>query len=731
MSVLILASVAAGAAVAAPSIDIREVWRADAPRFAEAMQAGAGFSFRYGGNLVGPELGDGWQQSIVEDADAGSTEIHLTHASGLVVTREMRLLANAGAVEYRLRFKNVSSRTVSPLSAIHALNITLGAPWVDGSCVISSGGGLADGFLPPRSFAVRKSCFAPMVRDYGTVELAAEGGRSSNRDLPFFFLQNDALREGLFVAVGWSGQWDAIAQRDPAAETLTLRARIPELDIALEPGEEIRGPTVLVGFYRGDQADGSNRLRRLIRDAYAPKLAGKRFLPIATYDNWWHSGDNFDEALLKRLAADAAEIHQEYFLVDAGWFAPGSRQGYSAGLGNWDAVDNRKLPNGLAPVADSVRARGLKFGLWFEPERVARDTTLAKEHPDWILWKRASTPEAWWSESWMRDILPEAAGLGSAQNYGLLDYGRPEVREWVRNLLDRYIRSYGIKYIRYDFNMDPLPFWDAHDAPHRRGITQLRHIEGFYSIIDWIRERHPDTVLEGCASGGRRIDLETARRFHTFWLSDYTVDPAIVRFHLFGINQFLPGNYHYVQYTLPAPHQKSLQPDDLGFQSLFGGALGTGGRIELWPQEMKERVRRHVAVHKTLRRYLLEDYYPLTPQPGDLESWSAWQFHDPVDHSGFIQTFRTRTADAMRRFTMRGLDARARYRFTDAYSGETFEVIGSEAMGPGVRVEQAPMSSRVFIYQSLSPLASAATLLPFATSERIAPGEWSARPETR
>lgn len=229
----------------------------------------------------------------------------------------------------------------------------------------------------------------------------------------------------------------------------------------------------------------------------------------------------------------------------------------------------------MGPVADYVRSKGLKFGLWFEPERVANDTHLAREHPDWILWKHGKEPR---SSAFLREKYPDHVYFN--KSYGLLYFGRPEVQQWVCELLDRYIRDYGVRYIRHDFNIDPLSYWDANDGPGRRGMTQLRHVQGLYSVLDWIRNRHPDTVLEGCASGGRRIDLETVRRFHTFWISDYTVDPSIIRFHLFGIHHFLPGNYHYVQYTLPSPRQTNFQPDDLSFQSLFGGSFGTGGRVD-------------------------------------------------------------------------------------------------------------------------------------------------------
>lgn len=116
---------------------------------------------------------------------------------------------------------------------------------------------------------------------------------------------------------------------------------------------------------------------------------------------------------------------------------------------------------------------------------------------------------------------------------------------------------------------------------------------------------------------------------------------------------------------------------------------------------MKRKARLHVATWKKLRRYLVEDYYPLSAQPGDLESWSGWQFQDPKDQSGFIQTFRTRTADATHRFALHKLDENARYRFTDAYSMESSEMTGLDAMTSGFAVTQEPMSSKVLTYAKI------------------------------
>lgn len=678
--------------VAAP-LNLAEIWSAGDGVFAAALQAGAGFSFTYSGTPEGPVFSDTWSvTNESHEANTGITRTVLSHDSGLVVIREIRVHARHDAIEYKLYFRNKGSMTLASICSVQSLDICLAQIAADGVCVIAGGGGMADGFLPPRTFAIRQHYFAPTLSDTGMadgLELGTEGGRSSNKDMPFFFVQNEKDQEGMFVAIGWSGQWAATLLRNPDDGSLRITGRIPGIDIGLEPGEEIEGPTILIGLYKGLATQGTNALRRLVRDEYTPRLAGEPFLPVATYDHIWNVGVGFDEQSLKALADGAAKIDQEYFLLDAGWYAGTvDRYGFSPGVGNWYDIDRQKLPNGLMPIADHVRSLGMQFGLWFEPERVAPGTKLAIDHPDWILWDHTPEPENSFN-----------ANLNAG--YGLLNLGREDVQVWVREMLHHYVDTYGIKYIRYDMNIDPLCYWDANDKPGRKGITQLRYIKGFYAIMDWLREAHPDTVLEGCASGGRRIDLETVRRFHTQWISDYTVDPSIVRFHLFGINLFLPGNNHYVQYVLPTPNQKNFEADDLGFMSMFGGAFGTGGNVDLWSEELRCKAVGHVEIWKRLRRYLVQDYYMLSEQPANMHSWSGWQFHDPAEQSGFIQAFRTNAPEKDHVFSVHGLDDGALYRFEDPYSGKAFEERGDVARAE-LRIAIPPMSSSILTYAKVA-----------------------------
>jgi alpha-galactosidase len=261
-----------------------------------------------------------------------------------------------------------------------------------------------------------------------------------------------------------------------------------------------------------------------------------------------------------------------------------------------------------------------------------------------------------------------------------------------------------LRYIRWDhnFHQGPLPFHVVQDSPGRKGISQIRYLEGLHRVEDWVRQHHPQVIFESCAGGGRRIDLDTLQHRHTIWISDQTMNPDIVRFHLQGLNQFLPGNAQMIAFTpAPAQCQGSEPLPDILYQSHFGGAFGVAGRIHEWSATVKQPTHKHVEVFKRLRRFLAEDYYLLGPQARNLEAWSAWQFHAPKTKEGFVQAFRPQAAEQSRRFPLQGLNPDAKYQLTDPYTGKTFEASGLTLLQPGLEFTLPPASSQVWLYRKI------------------------------
>jgi alpha-galactosidase len=650
--------------------------------FRDVLKPGLGFSFAYDGKRVGPGRPEGWQIS----SRAGGQELVLRHPSGLVVTRKTRVWPESEAIEYTLTFKNESRQTLPSISAVSAMDLSFGAGVLPGLSMVTSGGGDADSFYPPRDFALRRVEFGPMTPLDGQVILTTVDGYPSRTTLPFYFLDNPSKSAGLFVGIGSSGQWRAMVNASFSNGSLRLQGVMPEVNLKLGPGEEFSGPNILLGCSRGSLADGANMLRRLIRDHYLPP---QRDIAPLLYSTWFDIGTELDEKLANTLVDRAAEIGMEIFLVDAGWYKGAETVPYtnmaatwgslSRPLGNWElGPELSRFPSGLRPLADKVRSKGMQFGLWFEPERSGQASLLAEKHPEWTI------------------------TLGR-RPWRVVDFGRPEVQEYFCKIIDRYIRELGVRYIRWDQNLEMQLYWQSRDPEDRKGITEIRHLEGVHRVEDWIRKNHPDVMLEACASGGNRIDLATIQRRHTFWISDQTMDPLIVRFHLEGMNHFMPGDRQLVGFSPPKStyQQPGFTFPDLAFQSYFGGSFGASGRLHEWPEALKAQTRKHVAIYKQLRRFLREDYYLLEPQAQNLESWSGWQFHDPKSDEGFVQAFRIRSQQGSHALFMKGLNPKLKYRFTDPYTGKSFDLSGAALTSKGVAFTLAPMSSSVLIYHAM------------------------------
>jgi alpha-galactosidase len=202
----------------------------------------------------------------------------------------------------------------------------------------------------------------------------------------------------------------------------------------------------------------------------------------------------FDHDLerLTRLADLAARVGVERFVLDDGWFS--GRRDDTAGLGDWE-VDPSVWPDGLHPLVDHVRARGMRFGLWFEPEMVNPDSRLGREHPEWIL----ASP----------DRLPRPA-----RHQHVLDVDRPEVADHLFERIDALVTEYRLDYLKWDHNRDLL-------EAARDGVAGVhRQTAAVYRLLDRLRERHPYLEIESCASGGGRVDLGILARTDRVWASD-------------------------------------------------------------------------------------------------------------------------------------------------------------------------------------------------------------------
>ena len=610
------------------------------------------FSFTYNDQPSSSFLRNWQSDSVTKRLDDFRTKRTLTlkdPETGLKLSCESEVFADFPAVEWIIKLRNEGIEDTPILKDVNSLDVQLTRK-EGGEFVLHHALG---------SDASRMD-FAPLntpLPPSKQLRLAPVGGRSSNT-LAFPFFNIEAVGEGVMFGIGWSGQWAAEFLRDEG-RSLRIRAGMEFLHLKLHEKEEIRTPRIMLLFWRGnDRMRGHNLLRRFLLAHHTPQKDGTPMLgPLACnggsgmFDEANRATEENQIALAKRYRQYGLDT--EYFWIDAGWF----EGRWPNGVGNW-FVRKDGFPKGLRPVSNALRAMGLGLILWFEPERVYRGTWIDRKHPDWVL-RLPGNPN------------------------GLLDLGNPEARCWLTEHVSEMIESEGIDIYRQDFNMDPLPFWRRADETDRQGITEIRHIEGLYTFWDDLLSRHPGLIIDNCASGGRRIDLETTSRSIPLWRTDYQYfEPNGYQSHTYGLSLYLPCS-----------GTGSGYQDAYSFRSSMNSALILGW--DIYAQGFPvDQARRLIAEYKRIRHLFHGDFYPLTAHSTSDDVWISYQFHREDLGQGMFLTFRRPKSPYLTaRLRLGGLNPQARYELHFEDTDERRTLTGEElSKGIDVTIEESPGS---------------------------------------
>ena len=638
-------SLAAGAAMASTDrmesdVALNREWAEQA--FSDRAGADPPFSFTYGGRPSSEFLRT-WKREASE-ARIDETRLRRTLTltdpdTGLEVRAEATIYTDTPGVDWTLDFTHRGGKDTPILEQVRAADVPVAVAKADAAVVLhrlNGGPCRVDDWMP----------FDQPLPAGQTIDFAATGGRSSNV-CPFFNISWGT--GGIITAIGWSGQWAAGVDRTKDGN-LRVRAGMERTHLKLHPGETIRSPRILQLRWSGsDPLDSYNLFRRTMFAHVLPRIDGQLVTPPVTTPSPWavHQGDpwkyiyGFSESDALEEIKYIVGLGYEFYWTDA-YFTRGN---FPNGMGNYglpllDVVpDRQRFPRGLRPISDAAHEAGMKYVVWFEPERVAPGTTIAKEHPAYVI---------------------SPAGDGS----GLLNLGMPEAREYMTRVLSAAIGEWRIDCLRIDYNIDPLPFWEFLDKkdPDRAGLGEIRYVEGLYRMWDDLRKAHPRLIIDNCASGGRRIDLETCSRSIPLWRSDAPIEPYI----RFDYNQtslqnqvMTAGLNRYVPFSTSG----SIGAQPYFFRSGFNYGIPIGDR----PLESeRELLKQGIAEGKRLRPYYLGDFYPLSRVTTSPKDWCVLQYHRPNEQDGMVVAFR-RHESPYAGFAcdgLRGIDPDAQYLVT-------------------------------------------------------------------
>ena len=622
------------------------------------------FSFTYGGKPSTRVLESWPSRGVSRKLDENRTEHTLTFSdpeTGLVVRCVAVQYHDFPVVEWTLYFENTGTADTPILEDIQALNTVLRRyRWPEREPTefvlhhFTGSPCRADDYEPHRT---RLDPRAERI-------ITAAGGRPTNSDLCYFNIEWPS--EGVIIGIGWPGQWAARFARDNA-ESLRVRAGQELTRFRLHPGEEVRTPLIALMFWSGDWVRGQNVWRRWMIAHNLPRPGGE--LPPSPqlaacsshqFGEMIHANEENQKLFVDRYLEEGLKL--DYWWMDAGWYV--NETGWP-NTGTWE-VDKKRFPRGLRAITDHAHEKGVKSIVWFEPERVTPGTWLYDNHPEWLLGAEGATK--------------------------LLNMGNPLAREWLTEHVDRLLTEEGIDLYRNDYNIDPLSYWRANDSEERQGITEINYVTGYLSYWDELRRRHPDMLIDSCASGGRRNDLETLRRAVPLLRSDYIFEPVGNQCHTYGIAFWMPFYGTGTRFE-----------DAYHFRSVMCPHL-TG----CWDVRRRDldydAVRKLVAEWKQVAPYFMGDYYPLTNCSLQNDVWVAWQFDRADLGEGMVQVFRR--ADSIyesARLPLRGLDPGASYLVNDLDSQLSEQLTGRELMdkGPRVSISERP-GAAIVTYREVS-----------------------------
>jgi alpha-galactosidase len=612
------------------------------------------FSFVYDGK-PSSELLKTWQAKCdtrrLDAQRAEHTAIYTDSVTGLQVRCVVIEYSDFPTVEWTLYFKNTSSADTPILEKIQALETTL-SRGIDGEFLLHHNvGSPANG------------------NDYGPLEtplgpkaakrLGGKYGRPTNADWSYFNLEWSG--QGWIVAVGWPGQWVADLVRDEA-RGLHLQAGQELTRFKLLPGEEVRSPLIVLQFWKGNWIVAQNVWRRWMMAHSMPTPSGRLPQPqleassSRQYDEMIKANEANQIMFIDRYLEEGIKL--DYWWMDAGWYV--HHGGGWPRVGTWE-LDTARFPKGLRAISDYAHSKGLKILVWFEPERVAAGTWLADNHPEWVL--------------------------GGAKG-GLLNLGNDAARQWLTEHTDQLLNEQGIDLYRQDFNIDPLNYWRGADAPDRQGITEIKHVTGYLAYWDELRRRHPNMLIDSCASGGRRNDLETMRRAVPLWRSDYAYEATGHQCMMYGLSLWLPFHGTGTVFTRNASYYGSGRTpvEPYAFWSNAGQSTGFGIDIRLKDLDY-DAIRRLIGQWRQIASDYYGDFYPLTPWTRDDTAWMAWQFDRPETGEGMVQVFRRHKSfyDSAH-LKLLGLDAKTSYLVTNLDTGAQQQHSGRALLNEGLAV---------------------------------------------
>ena len=430
----------------------------------------------------------------------------------------------------------------------------------------------------------------------------------------------------------------------------TLIAGIDDLHTAytLKPGATFQTPVLALAYSDEGKGGVSRAFHRWGRSG---QLHNGQALREILLNSWEGVYMNVNQEVCEQMMDGLKDLGGELFVVDDGWFGRKYRRtDDTQALGDW-VTDTQKLPNGVPALLKAAEDRGLKFGIWIEPEMTNSKSELFEAHPDWVV----AHPT--------REL---SKGRGGTQL--VLDLSNPKVQDFVVSIVDNLVKENpSLHYIKWDCNMSMNNFGSSYLTADQQSHLFVDYHLGLRSALERIRAAHPDLVIQLCSSGGGRVNWGALPYFDEFWVSDDT-DAQQRLFIQWGTSHFYP-TMAMAQHVSASPNHQTgrVIPLKFRFDVAMTGRLG----MEMKPSDLNDREREYakkaIAFYKEIRPIVqLGDQYRLL-SPYDNKGFCSEMFvtEDKSEAVFFCYKFENYIGLETPRWHMAGLDPDATYRLNE------------------------------------------------------------------
>lgn len=538
----------------------------------------------------------------------------------------------------------------------------------------------------------------PLTSGIKSIE-TKRGIRATEFENPSFILSlnqpaSEDNGEVVMGALAWQGNFRLNFEVDNV-EICQMTAGINPFASAynLESGKEFKTPRMILTYSDAGKNGATINMHRWARKYNLRD--GDKERPIVL-NSWEGAYFDFDAARLKSMMDGAAEMGAEMFVLDDGWFGNKyPRNNDKAGLGDWQ-VNKTKLPNGLGDLIDYAESKGLKFGIWLEPEMVNPASELAKNHPDWIIQRKN-----------YRELLLQRTQL-------VLDLSNPKVQDFAFGALDELLKQNPrIAYVKWDANRNIQNFGSTYLGDSDQSMLWIEYAKGLENVMSRFAAKYPNVILQDCSSGGGRVEYGSLKYAHEFWASDCT-DPFERLFVQWGTNHIYPAIATGAHVTKSPNHQTERDtPLKFRFDMAMSGRLG----IEMRPSDFDAEdlifAKKAVETYKKIRPIIqFGDLYRIQ-SPYDTDGFASINYVtvDKLRAVWFVYSHNYHNREEQNLFRVKGLDPNGKYQITELNMEGKKSVIpcnqkilsGDLLMQRGIEMQiKKPLDSGVFLLEKVN-----------------------------